>query len=241
MPPAPALWMLALIAFISVLSVPARAQHELDLWPAVSADGKLKLSPRGFDPAAEFVDLPAASGLLVGWSSNDPGFDDISVDDVPNDCYTFEPGRTIRLRVVALDPALNVWTAGLSNIGAGGSALLGSTNGDIHTHLIWHIRSNTTAFDPMQTLWRGRFQLFDSTGQYADSDPFTLRFRNVECMPGDVNGDDVVNNFDIDAFVAVLLDPANASAEARCAADVDSDGFVTNFDIDPFVELLLGG
>ncbi|MBK8914275.1 MAG: dockerin type I repeat-containing protein [Phycisphaerales bacterium] len=230
----------SLLVLCSALSIPTAAQHDEDLWPAVSAGGVLKLSPAGFDPADDFIDLPAASGLLVGWSSNDPGFDDVNAADVPNDCYPFEPGRTIRLRVLALDPALNVWTAGLSNIGVGSSALLGSTNGDVHTHLIWHVRSNTTAFDPLQTLWRGRFQLFDSTGQYADSDPFTLRFRNVVCTPGDVNGDDTVNNFDIDAFVAVLLDPQSATAEARCAADLDLDGFVTNFDIDPFVARLLG-
>lgn len=62
---------------------------------------------------------------------------------------------------------------------------------------------------------------------------------------GDVNCDGRVNNFDIDAFVLALSDPAAyAAAFPRCErmlADIDGDGAVTNFDIDPFVALISGG
>lgn len=225
---------------VGLSAAAARAQHAGDLWPAASAAGQLKLSDTGRSPAG-FIDLPPASGLLQGWSSNDPGFDDITFAVPDDDSYPFTPGSQIRLRVVALDPALNVWTGGFQNIGAGATTLLGNTSGDVHTHLIWHIRSNTPDFNPLKTLWRGTFQLIDANGRYADSAAFVLKFRNVTCLPGDVNGDGLVNNFDIDAFVATLLDPASATAAQRCAADIDEDGLVTNFDIDAFVTLILSG
>ncbi|MBL8878844.1 MAG: hypothetical protein JNG88_06955 [Phycisphaerales bacterium] len=61
---------------------------------------------------------------------------------------------------------------------------------------------------------------------------------------GDCNCDGRVNNFDIDAFVLALSDPAGYQAAypdcALTTADVNGDGAVNNFDIDPFV-MLLGG
>lgn len=215
------------------------AQHADDFWPAASAAGQLKLSPLGFHAADDFVDLSPAEPPFSGWSSDEPGFDDIDVDDPGTDSFALQPGSVLRLSVVALQPGLQVWTPALQNVPVAGSALLGSTSGEVHTHVFWNIRDDLPEFNPLQTLWRGTFQLIDSNGQYSPSEMFTVRFRNVTCVPGDVDGDQLVNNFDIDPFVAVLLNPAAASAEARCAADIDADGFVTNFDIDPFVELLL--
>jgi len=59
---------------------------------------------------------------------------------------------------------------------------------------------------------------------------------------GDLNCDEVTNNFDIDPFVLALTDPAGyAKAYPNCdrqRADINGDGAVDNFDIDPFVKLL---
>lgn len=71
------------------------------------------------------------------------------------------------------------------------------------------------------------------------------------CFRGDANCDGVLNNFDIDPFVAALLDSgsptppeayeqlvANAGAcweQRGCWADLNCDGSFNNFDIDPFV------
>ncbi|MBL8879030.1 MAG: thrombospondin type 3 repeat-containing protein [Phycisphaerales bacterium] len=64
-------------------------------------------------------------------------------------------------------------------------------------------------------------------------------------VPGDLNCDGVVNNFDIDAFVLALTSPAAYQAQyPNCNinnADCNGDGRVDNFDIDPFVGLLTGG
>jgi hypothetical protein len=63
--------------------------------------------------------------------------------------------------------------------------------------------------------------------------------------PGDLDCNNLVNNFDIDGFVLALTDPAAyALAYPGCAinnADVNSDTQINNLDIDPFVALLLGG
>ena len=74
---------------------------------------------------------------------------------------------------------------------------------------------------------------------HADVDDIVI---DVVYAAGDMNCDHLVNNFDIDAFVAALTDPAAyAAAFPHCAAqlaDVNADGHVDNFDIDVFVQLL---
>lgn len=72
-----------------------------------------------------------------------------------------------------------------------------------------------------------------------------VRLPGAASVPGDMNCDGTVNNFDIDPFVLALTnleeytnqypdcDPLNG--------DVNGDGVLNNFDIDPFVELLTGG
>jgi len=60
---------------------------------------------------------------------------------------------------------------------------------------------------------------------------------------GDVNCDGSLNNFDIDAFVLLLTNPAAYSiAFPGCdpaRGDTNGDGLVNNFDVDSFVNLLL--
>jgi ELWxxDGT repeat protein len=63
-------------------------------------------------------------------------------------------------------------------------------------------------------------------------------------IAGDLNCDQLVNNFDIDGFVLALTDPA-AYAEQfpdcdAANADVNGDGIVNNFDVGAFVERLIG-
>ncbi|MGE0481366.1 MAG: LamG-like jellyroll fold domain-containing protein [Phycisphaerae bacterium] len=62
---------------------------------------------------------------------------------------------------------------------------------------------------------------------------------------GDLNCDGRVDNFDIDAFVLALIDPAayvlaNPTCDLR-NGDVNADGVLNNFDIDPFVALVSSG
>jgi len=61
-------------------------------------------------------------------------------------------------------------------------------------------------------------------------------------LPGDLNCDGAINNFDIDPFVLALTNPAGYAQQYpncnRMLADINGDGIVNNFDIDPFVLLL---
>lgn len=62
-------------------------------------------------------------------------------------------------------------------------------------------------------------------------------------LPGDMNGDGTVDNFDIDPFVLAITDPdafaaAFPSVDALLAGDTNDDGDLNNFDVDNFVALL---
>lgn len=231
-----------LISTLLLTGTTTFAQHEGDLIVCVSGQGQLRLSPFGFDPTADIVILPESAGLFQGYSADEPGFDDLEIADEGNDTYPFEPGHDIGLEIISLDPAMLIWNAGLQRFDAGEIAPLGSTDVELHTHLIWHINTRAPSpFDPLRDVWRATVRLVDTTGGYSPSEPFVLHFRaNVECGIGDINADGEVNNFDIDPFVNVLTDPAAASGEQRCAADVNLDGYVNNFDIDSFVAALVG-
>ena len=93
-----------------------------------------------------------------------------------------------------------------------------------------------------------RFQIdpdtpYDSNQAFVDaldSDPATKPALVISesAIPGDINGDGVVNADDIDAFIAVLLGaPLDPSDEAR--ADLNGDQTADGDDAQPFVAALL--
>ncbi|MBK8913890.1 MAG: hypothetical protein IPM64_04670 [Phycisphaerales bacterium] len=79
--------------------------------------------------------------------------------------------------------------------------------------------------------------------------PLDSRWHLTSLVPftrGDLNGDGVFNNFDIDPFVLALTDrPAYEALYPGIAADLvadyDGDGTLNNFDIDPFVAAIVAG
>lgn len=227
-------------------AIAAAQPHSGDLWLATSAGGELKLSPRGFvpdgTPDAVVLLAPAGGPLFYGWSSNNPGFDDIETPDPENDCYPFEPGAKLSLEVVEMDPALIAWDVQFhAYYQPGDRAYLGGSPGGIHTHLIWHINSKHPDFEQLYGLkvhWRGLFRLVDtgSTG-YDPSQPFPMIFAIADCQTGDINDDGNVDFGDINPFIRVLGGPADATVEERCAADIDLDGWVDFGDINPFIRL----
>ncbi len=75
-------------------------------------------------------------------------------------------------------------------------------------------------------------------GMDCDSPDFGCPGEEVRCTPGDINGDGLVNAFDIDPFVAVLVG-VETDPDWVCSADCNGDGLVNAFDIDPFVALLV--
>lgn len=62
-------------------------------------------------------------------------------------------------------------------------------------------------------------------------------------LPGDMNCDGYINNYDIDPFVTAILDPVQygllwPDCDVQFA-DLDGDGAVTHFDLPLFIELIL--
>ena len=72
-----------------------------------------------------------------------------------------------------------------------------------------------------------------------------VTLNRIPAVPGDMNWDGVVNNFDIDPFVLALAEPVFYSTlygySPLYPGDVNRDGELNNFDIDPFIECLAGG
>ena len=107
------------------------------------------------------------------------------------------------------------------------------------------------AWTPMNTGFGVGYQntwgVSDDTGAWWSYDIYATKFQVVVAVPtlrGDVNCDNLVDFFDIDAFLLAIFDPPGyAAAYPNCdvlTADVSGDGQVDFFDIDPFVGCLFG-
>lgn len=217
-------------------SITARAGED-DILVGRSAANQLKLG--GVNLAGETFGLPCVSGILQGWALDDPGFDHVAEADIDGDLYPLESGAQIRLVCISIDPALRVISPSFSIINAPGQNLLlgGST---LHIHLTWHINSADPFFAPTRTDWFATFKLIDTgaTG-YPESAPFTMQFRNGDCLAGDANDDGVIDGRDVQMFAAIMLDPPSATPRQQCLADCNRDCTVTAADIAAFVNLLL--
>ncbi|MBK8915836.1 MAG: hypothetical protein IPM64_14800 [Phycisphaerales bacterium] len=64
-------------------------------------------------------------------------------------------------------------------------------------------------------------------------------------LPGDMNCDGLLNNFDIDPFVIAIVDPESyVESYPGCSlliGDMNLDGQLNNFDIDLFIECIVNG
>jgi hypothetical protein len=76
------------------------------------------------------------------------------------------------------------------------------------------------------------FGSFVSSWQAAAPTPGTV---TLLVLPGDVNGDGVVNGLDVDPFVDLLL-----GGSYLAAADMNGDGLVNGLDVSPFVTAVVG-
>ncbi len=107
----------------------------------------------------------------------------------------------------------------------------------------------TRAFVYLESAGFGINNSFDPVFQdTVGYDAVLIAAEPLDCgarLIGDLNCDGAVDFFDIDPFVALLVDPAAyaenfGECEPRCGGDLNGDGAVNFFDIDPFVTLLVG-
>lgn len=226
-----------LVGIVSGLCLPAAAaQHPMDYWVGRTADDTITMGGF-FDPIRPGISvLPEVSGLLNGWSENDPGFDHVQTPQPKLDLFPLDAGAEIWIEVVEMTPAFRAIDASFQILNLPGDvAFLGDHL--IHEHLTWHIDSTDDAFDELRTLWTARLKLVDvGSTEYAEME-FVSLFRNVECTTADINGDGTIDDADDELFAPVLADPGDATAEQRCAADCNLDGLVTKADIPVCEEL----
>lgn len=149
--------------------------HEGDLIYGSTAEG-------GGDLMIEFhfdhhIELPEVSGLLTGWASDEPGFDGLAQSEPDESFYALTGDPQIQFQIVAIDPALKVYTPGLTEVlDAAGESY---TFDHEHAHLTWHIDALDPAFDDVQEHWHLQFQLMDLGGTYGDSPVYTLEFVRI--------------------------------------------------------------
>lgn len=217
----------------------AHAQHAGDFWVGRDNSGKLKLGGRDVN---ELIFLLPVSGLIEGWSNNDPGFDRLVTSQPANNFLTLGSGAEISLKLVDLDPAFRVIDTSFFVLEQpGDETYLGDHQ--LHTHLIWHVNADDPVFDPLQCLWEATFVLLDDgfTG-YRNSDPFTLQFTLTFSGPptGDFNEDGVVDLEDFALMENCLTGPTpgGIGCQSVCLGvfDFDTDGDVDLRDYASFLD-----
>lgn len=112
------------------------------------------------------------------------------------------------------------------------------------TLLQWHGGGVASGFGPIIDL---NLDVPDSAlapeGVKTD-DGYRFTIRQTPLLLGDLDGDGVLNNFDIDEFEAALADPVlfaagHPDSDPLVVGDMDRDGVFDNFDIDDFEVMLV--
>lgn len=190
----------------------ALGQHEGDIIVGRNASNQLVAS--GFN-SSDIHALQPVSGLLSGWSGNNPGFDHLPTPQPANNLFPLTMGAQIRLQVVAISAAFRILGPGLSPIldEPGESLLLGGAT--LHEHVVWHVDATDTNYHADICLWTATLILRDtgSTG-YADSAPFTLRFASQPAVGQDCNGNNLRDACDL--ALALTLDCNNNAVPDVC-------------------------
>lgn len=124
--------------------------------------------------------LTPVSGLINGWSADDPGLFEVeTLEEGVSPLNTFD-NTGIRLELVSADPGFFVLEAGSLSLvdDPGESAALGLESGLIHTHPTWVIDAGVVGVGFAGSR-HATFILTDANNNYADSEPFALTFTNV--------------------------------------------------------------
>jgi hypothetical protein len=220
--------------FLALLGGTAFGQHSTDVWVGRDAGGKLALG--GIDRSVP-VTLSPVSGLITGWSGINPGFDSIRDPATGESLYPLAAGSRILLEIREMSPGMALIDEESHVHGASEPPHLHLGDEHLHTHFTWFINPGSAEFDPVQTLWKVSMVLTDEAGLQQPSEQFSLMFRNVDCLQGDLNGDGAVTGADLVLFYPVLRNPEAAAPARRGAADADLDGFVTEADECPLLAL----
>jgi hypothetical protein len=220
----------------------ASAQHAGDVIIGINSNGQLAINPTGFVPDQNYVSLPVGGVFFPGWADSSPGFDHLVTAQPQNDIYPMQSGASIDLEVVGVDPAFQVVVLGNPPLfldEPGESTFLGDHT--LHEHITFHINADSPDYDPDQCVWHATFRIYDNgSTAYADSQPFTFHFTNIDLRDadGDFDEDADIDNDDFAALAACLQgpnetpipgDPQVGTCEVEC---VNAFGFDEDLDVD---------
>ena len=184
----------------------------------------------GFEPDGAFS-LGETTGLLTGWTGDEPGFVTVEEDEPDENLFVLAPGAALALEVISMDPAFKAHTPGFADVLTSPGDLWNMPAIPFDDHPIWHIDSTDAGFDPMQTEWTAVFRIIDTgTTNYAPSEPFTMVFTNLlpaePFIRGDANADGARDLPDVLVLLEALF-LGGPLGECEDAMDANDDGELT--------------
>ncbi len=102
--------------------------------------------------------------------------------------------------------------------------IYGGTSGDL---VVVDIKDNATISDDFWNIYRGNYL---RNG---------LFITELNCSPGDYNGDSVLNILDIVSLVNIVIENSSLSDSQLCAADMNADGIINILDIVALVNIII--
>ncbi|HRJ48917.1 MAG: hypothetical protein KF787_05425 [Phycisphaeraceae bacterium] len=210
-------------AAVSGLAAPALA-HDM-MFVGRTSTGKLTIFIE--DGILPNMMVPSIFPEYPGWIQPEFGFETIGEDVPEYNLYTISSQSNVVLKLVASDPGVYLQKPQFAGpLGIGETYTFG--NPYFHLHPIWTI-------DDVEIgrVYAMTFVLQDTSGQYADSNPFTLTFGCTPC-PADFDLSAFVDLDDFIEFVAAFIDGDDR-------ADFDGSGFVDTDDFDAFVRAFEAG
>jgi hypothetical protein len=171
------LWILAVCLSAPAL-IAGGPEHADDFVVGRSAVGQLKIESGAF---SEHFVLPPVSGLLNGFSLDEPGFMSLGSNEPDEDFFTLAAGANVTMEIVSISPALKAYTPGFIDTldMAGETWSIGTPPFDEHP--TWHIDSDDAAYMASQLKWAVTFRVVDGgTTGYSASEDYTVVFTNVD-------------------------------------------------------------
>ncbi|MFM9959168.1 MAG: GC-type dockerin domain-anchored protein [Phycisphaerales bacterium] len=209
----------------------------LALSPSAHADGLLigRNSDNQLIPILEFtgvLDIPrSVFPGFPGYAQPYPGFGSLTISTPALNQFIILPSANIELRVVAIDPGLNIQNRTSNGFLAAGDVYhLGNPFFDYHP--LWNIPVAATPPAPAQ-MFNVTLIIRDRNNVYTDSAPFTITVTPAPC-PADFTNNGTINTADLVHFLARFgqsVTPGQPNSEC----DLNNDGTVNTPDLTAFL------
>ena len=209
----------------SALCSTAFAQHHAEI--LVAHNSANQLVPHIHEPQPVEIPVSIFPGI-PGYATGLIGFESLAIEDPDEDLYLLSSTAHITATLVAIDAGARIYDGG-QPMAVGG--VLDFFNIPFDYHPIFCIPNELAEHGEGFTM---HFVLHDLSGQYTDSDEFTLSITpehtGPECDSIDFNNDtSLFDPQDIDAFLSVYSEGPCIPETATCS-DIDFNNDTSVFD-----------